>query len=516
MKIGLVQAMARASQIRPGETAVIDSAMRLTWSEAAARTGRLAGGLRSLGIADGRRVAVLALNSARVYEVFFATLWAGGVVAPLNHRLSRPELVGQLERAAPDILMFGHEFEDAAEALRIARPGLRTVRIGDGEDGSDALIACSAPIEPALRGGDDDALLFFAGGTTGEPKGVMLSHANMAANSINFIAEMKLDERTAHLHCGPLFHVAAAARLFSVTQVAGTHVFLPRFEACEVLATIARERITLATFVPTMIRSLLDTMPRGAADIGSLEYITYGAAPMPEALLRELMQAMPHVKLVQSYGMTESSPILTMLGSRDHARADRLRSAGRAALLAEVRVVDAAGRAVPVGSLGEVVARGPMVMSGYWQAPEATAATIRDGWLHTGDVGYLDAEGYLFIVDRLKDVIISGGENIYSQEVENAVASHPAVKACAVIGRPDERWGEAVHAVVVPRDGMTLTAEAVIAHCRSSIAAYKSPKTVDIRHDDLPLSGTNKVDKVRLRRELMQQTDQSRVSSITR
>ncbi len=269
-----------------------------------------------------------------------------------------------------------------------------------------------------------------------------------------------------------------------------------------------RDKVTLATFVPTMVRTLLDQPDLAAYDLSSLQYITYGAAPMAEAMLREAIRALPKVRFVQSYGMTETSPIATLLGWRDHdisAGANpRLRSAGKAALLADIRIADpASGADMPLGERGEVTVRGPMVMRGYWRQPEATAKAVRNGWMHTGDIGYLDADGYLYVVDRLKDVIISGGENIYSQEVENIIHLHPAVKDCAVFGLPDPKWGEIVHAVVVPKPGCTVTPEEIIAHCRASIASYKCPKTVQIRLIALPLSGTNKVLKAQLRNELI-------------
>jgi acyl-CoA synthetase (AMP-forming)/AMP-acid ligase II len=279
-----------------------------------------------------------------------------------------------------------------------------------------------------------------------------------------------------------------------------------------VLAAIHEHKVTLATFVPTMLRSLLDEPDFGSYDLSTLRYITYGAAPMAEAMLREAMQRLPQVRFVQSYGMTETSPIATLLGWRDHDIAGgsnpHLRSAGQAALLAEIRIADpVSGAEMALGAAGEVTVRGPMVMQGYWRQPQATGKAIRDGWMHTGDIGYLDADGYLFVVDRLKDMIISGGENIYSQEVENAIHLHKAVKDCAVFGRPDPKWGETVHAVVVPKPGCPLTAEEIIAHCRGLLASYKCPKSVQIRLEPMPLSGANKILKMQLRNALLAASD---------
>jgi long-chain acyl-CoA synthetase len=269
-----------------------------------------------------------------------------------------------------------------------------------------------------------------------------------------------------------------------------------------VLNAIARDKVTVATFVPTMLSMLLELPDLDSYDLSSLRMITYGASPMPEALLTECMKRFPAVRFGQSYGMTELSPVATILGPEDHlpdAPKRRLRSAGRPIWSAEVRVVDEKDCELPFGKVGEIVVRGPMVMQGYWNKPELSAETLRGGWMHTGDSGYFETDGYLYIADRIKDMIISGGENVYSTEVENAICSHPGVLQCAVIGIPDARWGEAVHAVVVQRPTVSLTGADIIAHCRGLIAGYKCPRSVDIRDEALPLSSVNKINKVELR-----------------
>jgi acyl-CoA synthetase (AMP-forming)/AMP-acid ligase II len=507
MNVRLTQAIQRACQIRGGSVAVVDGEVTLTWRALADRITRLAGALRSLGLRDTDRVALLTSNTHRALESYFATIWSGGVIVPLNHRLSPGELAAQVKDFEPSLLISGPEFASLAREIT-TKPIIHAGagRAPDAMQSYEDLIAASPAIPELADGADDVACLFYTGGTTAEPKGVMLSHNNIMANTLNFIGHIGMDERTVHLHCGPLFHVAAGVRLFSVTQAAGTHVMLPRFAVPEVLEAISRHQVTLATFVPTMLRSILDYPAFGDFDLSTLTHITYGAAPMAEALLREALARLPNVRFVQSYGMTETSPIATMLGWREHLEpaGAKLRSAGRAALLADIRIVDPSDRPLPVGERGEVTVRGPMVMRGYWRQPEATQAAVRDGWMHTGDIGYLDEEGYLFIVDRLKDVIISGGENVYSQEVENAIAQHPGVKECAVFGRPDRKWGESVHAVVVARKGMKLDSQMIIEHCRTLIAAFKCPKSVDVRSEPLPLSGANKILKKKLREELLQ------------
>ena len=511
MATGLTLGLRRAMAQRGGALALVDDVVRLTWADLGDRIARLAGALRNAGLRHGDRVALLAMNGHHSVETYFAALWAGGIVVPFNHRLAEEELAAQFADAAPTMLVVDAALAAMGARLTERQPAAMTLFVGSGAvptgmHSYEAAIATAPPSPDAERGGDDVACLFYTGGTTGAAKGVMLTHANLLANSVNFIAGTRVDDTIVHLHCGPLFHVAAGVRLFSVTLLGGRHVMLPRFAAREVLETIARERITLATFVPTMLRALLDEPASEAFDLSSLRTITYGAAPMPEAMLRAVMAWLPDVRFVQSYGMTETSPIITILQARDHdAAAERrlLRSAGRAALLAEVAVVDPDDQTLPPGERGEIVARGPMVMKGYWNRPDATAQALRGGWMHTGDVGFLDLDGYLYVVDRLKDVIISGGENVYSQEVENAISAHPAVAQCAVFGRPDERWGEAVHAVVVPHAGAALDPDDVRAHCKTLIAGFKCPRTVEIRRAPLPLSGANKVLKTELRAELL-------------
>lgn len=509
----LTQAIRRAVSIRPDAVAVIDGEQAFTWRQFADRVSRLAGAFLDLGVQPGDRIVLLALNSHRTLECFYAAMQAGGVIVPLNHRLGQGEIVAQANDCSPAVVLLGPDFADLAGVLEMDPDGSRRALIHCAAGSAPAgflayedLVANHQPVADTGRCGDDLACLLYTSGTTSAAKGVMLSHANFCANTANVVPELGMTEETVHLHHGPLFHVASAARLFSTTHVAGTHVFLPRFAAGQVIAEIARTGVTHATFVPTMFRMLLDEPALRTADLSSLRYVSYGSAAMPEPLLREFMAALPQARLLQSYGMTELSPVVTILGWRDHlpdaAAGGRLRSAGRPAMLAEVAVVDGEDQPVLAGTHGEVIARGPMVMQGYWNRPDLTAEVLRGGWMHTGDIGYFDEAGYLYVVDRLKDMIITGGENVWSQEVENALAAHPAVAQCAVIGRPDPHWGEAVHAVINLREGMAATESELIAHCRGLIAHYKCPRSIDIRERPMPLSGANKILKSELRAEL--------------
>ncbi len=511
--VSLGQALRRAVHMRGDDVAVIDGPKSFSWNAFADRVARLAGAFASLGLTEGGRVVLLSLNSHRSLECFFAAIHAGGAITPLNHRLGLGELRDQVADCKPDVIVLGDDFcELGAELLAAAGGSAALVHSGDGLPPGgvlslDALIAGAQPLPDQGRGGDDLAVLMYTSGTTSAAKGVMLSHANFVANTANTYGELGFAPDIVHLHHGPLFHVAAAARVFSVTHAAGTHVLLPRFLAGEVIAEIARTGITHATFVPTMLRAMLDDPALARADMSSLRVLSYGSAPMPEALLKEVMGALPNVGILQSYGMTELSPVVTILNCRDHLPENHasglLRSAGRPVLFSEVAVVGPDDDPLPQGTAGEIVARGPNVMLGYWNRPDLTAEALRGGWMHTGDIGYFDERGYLFVVDRLKDMIISGGENVYSLEVENVLSAHPAVSQCAVFGRPHERWGEAVHAVATLKSGMQATETELIAHCRANLAHYKCPRTLDIRTEPMPLSGANKIWKAKLREELL-------------
>ena len=331
----------------------------------------------------------------------------------------------------------------------------------------------------------------------------MLTHTNLVVNALNGVAGMGFDADTAYLHSGAMFHLADGASTFGVTLSGGRHAFVPRFEPMEVLLTIQTEKVTHAQFVPTMINMLVNHARFAEFDIGTLSFILYGASPMPEGVLRKAIEAMPHVRLMHGYGMTEASPIVTLLDPRytvlDGPFAGRLKSCGQAVLACEVRIVDVDRLEVPRGTTGELTVRGANIMKGYWNKPAETQAVLEDGWYYSGDGAYMDEEGFVFVVDRLKDMIISGGENVYSAEVENAISTIPGVAEVAVIGVPDERWGERVHAIVVPKQGSALTADAVMEHCRGQIAGYKCPRSVDFRDTPLPLSGAGKILKRELR-----------------
>lgn len=502
----LTQALHKAVRENPSGIATVFAQRTVTFSQLSGRVARLAGALRRQGVSPGDRIGMLALNSDRYIEAIFATLWTGAVINPINTRWSVNEIAYSVEDCETEVLFVDDAFLGMVEPLRNRCPRIRTV-IYCGEAQTPAgmldyeqLVHSSEPIADALRSGNDLAAVLYTGGTTGAPKGVMLSHTNIASNVLSSLAATSRPEVKTVLQMAPLFHIAALSFMFqSMTRIA-TQVILPGFEPAAVIRDIAQYRVDEIFTVPTMLKMLLDQPPLSNHDLSSLKNIIYGAAPIDPALLQRAMERIPSSQFLQAYGMTETSPVSAVLPTACHiANGPKLKAAGRPAPACEVRIVDpASGNDCPMGVVGEIAVRGPGVMLGYWNKPEETAKALRDGWMHTGDAGYFDADGYLFITDRIKDMIICGGENVYSTEVENAILTHPAVQFCAVIGIPDEKWGEAVHAVIVVRPGHELYAEAVQTHCRQLIASYKCPRSVEFRNE-LPLSAAGKLLKYKLR-----------------
>lgn len=510
----LTQALHRAVQQHPHRIAVRFGDCQRTFPEFADRVARLAGALQTLGMQTGDRVAMLALNSDRYLEYQMAVPWGGGVLNPCNIRWSAAEILYSLEDSGSTILLVDETFRPMVEQIRRDCSTLReVVYCSDGDvpagmHGYEALLAGAEPVVDALRRGEDLAGIFYTGGTTGFPKGVMLSHTNLCSSGLALRAEELAMPGGTYLHAAPMFHLADIGLAMPHWIEGNTHAIIPAFNPELVLDTLERDRVTNMLLVPTMIQMLVDhPAMKKPRDLSSLKTIAYGASLIPEAVLERAMAALPGVGFVQAYGMTELSPLATINPAWYHTpearQLGKLRSAGRASYCTEVRIVDAQGKEVPRGTVGEVAVRGPNVMQGYWNKPEQTAAAIRDGWMHTGDGAWMDEDGFIFIADRLKDMIISGGENVYSAEVENALAQHPAVAACAVIGVPSDKWGEAVHAVVVRKPEHEASAETLIAHCKSLIAGYKCPRSVDFK-DALPLSGAGKVLKTKLREPFWQ------------
>lgn len=480
---------------------------QLTYRQLHVRAARFAGTLRNLcEVEPGDRVGILALNSPDWLVAYFGCWWAGAAVVPLNTRWSEVEIDYALHHAGIRVLVVDRHTLKQALALPLCQAGaLELIWCDDGPPlGAARDPRQHPPIADRRSGGSELAALFYTGGTTGHPKAVMLSHDNLYANALQALlgADLRPDDRV--LQVVPLFHLAGLSLLLRAVIRGAQQVIPGAFEPHATLRLLAAHRITVVLLVPTMMQMLVDHRESTTYDLRQVRMVGYGAAPISEALLERALPIFPNASFQQGYGQSELSPCLTILSGHWHtaagrAQANKLRSAGVPLPGCEIRIVDADGIELPSGQVGEVVARSPGVMLGYWKAPAETAQALRNGWLHTGDVGFLDADGFLTLVDRLKDLIVSGGENVYSAEVENALASHPAVAACAVIGIPDPRWGEAVHAVVVPRDPANAPEPAaLIAHCRARIAGYKCPRSVEWV-PALPLSPVGKVLKYQLR-----------------
>jgi len=504
----LTQGLQRMLQQEPEHLATIFRGRRQTYRQLGERVARLAGALQALGMQRGDRVGMLALNSDRYLEYMLATWWGGGVLNPVNIRWSVAEIVFSLDDCDTGILIVDDHFLPLVEAIcATARKAPVIIHAGDGAApqgayGFEQLIADSAPVADAMRGGNDLASIMYTGGTTGLPKGVMQSHLNLWSSAVTRAAQYPAQTDSRALHAAPLFHTAAMARAVAQFIAGGTHVLIPAFEPLELMQTVAREQVNEMLLVPTMLQAIVMHPAFAEHDLGSLKRLAYGASPISPTLLEKAMAAFPGIEFMHAYGLTEAAPVVSINPAASHGpegiASGRVRSIGRGGYGGLVKVVDEAGNEVPRGTVGEIVVCGPNIMQGYWNRPEETARALRDGWLHTGDGAYMDADGYLFIVDRLKDMIVTGGENVFSAEVENVIARHPDVAMCAVIGIPHERWGEAVHAVVVKAPGSELDEAALRAHCAAHIAGFKCPKSVSFVAA-LPLSAAGKILKRDLR-----------------
>ncbi len=497
----------RAARLNPGGVATSYAGRQFTWVQSRERIARLGAALGSYALGEGERVAILSLNNDRFYESVFGIPWAGYCVVPLNTRWALPENQYALADSGSRVLLFDDNFTSQAEQLLAEVDCLeKAVYIGEGDCPAwavsyEQLVAGHDPLPASRRSGDDMAGIFYTGGTTGFPKGVMQSHRAIWASALGSMPFFTMDRGSAYLHVAPMFHMADFAGSMGLTLSCGSNVILESFDPGEVLRTIAEQRVTHVLLVPAMIKMILNHPDAASADMSSMQCILYGASPMPKATLEQCMATWPTVGLAQAYGQTELAPVATMLSMADHrAGGDRLKSAGRPTPVTEIRIVDESGADCQRGVSGEIAARGPHTMLGYWNKPEETARALQDGWVFTGDAGYFDEAGYLYIVDRVKDMVVTGGENVFTTEVENALISHDAVQDVAVIGIPHPEWGEAVHAIVVLHQGAAASEEELVEHCRQTIAGYKVPKSMTFRDEPLPLSGAGKVLKTELRK----------------
>lgn len=502
------------SRVHGGARALRRDGRDETYAVFAERVRRAAVAIAGEGAGRGARVAVLLPNGPEFLELYFAAPMAGAVLVPLNTRLAAQEIAAVLENAGASLLVFDARFDDlASEAAVLSREKPRLVRAAgrggerpaggaaDYESWAGSRVAdCPCPADS----GDEDgpAQLYYTSGTTGSPKGVVLTHRNVCHHAMMAASELALSDGDVWLHAAPMFHLADAWACFAVAWAGGRHVFAPRFDPGAVLDMVNDQGVTLTNLVPTMLNALVSHPGAAGRAYPSLRVVLSGGAPIAPALVRRIMDTFK-CDYIQTYGLTETSPYLTMSklktsleGLPEEERFWYKACTGRPLRGVNLRVVDESGRDVPADreTVGEIVVRGPSVTPGYWRNPGETEKAFVDGWFHTGDLAVMDREGYVNIVDRKKDVIITGGENVYSVEVENALLRHPSVFEAAVVAVPDDAWGEAVKAVVVLKPGCGAGAEDLIAFCREAVAAYKAPKSVDFV-DMLPRTGSNKIDK---------------------
>jgi acyl-CoA synthetase (AMP-forming)/AMP-acid ligase II len=485
----------RASAFHARRPAVAQGDIRLSYGELTARAAKLAGAMLARGISPGDRVAILSRNNFRYLELNFACAMAGIVLIPLNHRLAAKEVDGILMRTQTRLLF---------RALPYDARGIDTIDWNDDEppgaaNSYETFLASAPPLaQPIESRLDDIAQIFFTSGTTGEPKGTCLTHHNLVATAYDTVTSLELTGGDVWLHAPPMFHLVDATAIWGIALVGGGHV-TEHFDPKVFAASVRKHKVTQTALPPT----LLDMVLRQGVDredFRSLNRLSFGGAPMPEPLFRKLSAAFG-CPLTQSYGATEVSGGVCQQLPRDLERngGKFTNSVGQPLPHIFVRIIDDNGKPLPAGGIGEIVVSGPRVMAGYWQNKAATEAAVPDGWYRTGDLGRCDDEGHYAIVGRKKDMIITGGENVYPMEVENALLEHPAVAEAAVFGIASERWGEEVRAVVFLNDGAKVTADALILHCRDLIGGYKVPKRIAISSEALPKSGPGKIAKSVLR-----------------
>ena len=487
------------------KVATLDGAFTATYSEHVDRTLRLAGGLGAeLGLSRTDRFAVMALNSHQYLELYHAAFLGAGIVNPLNLRLAPKELEFILQDSGTTVCFVDQFFAPLVDKVRDESAIEKVVLIGDGDVphdvAYDAVLGAGRAVVPDEPEEDDVVILMYTGGTTGLPKGVVIDHRAAMLDFYKIAATWPFSDEYVYLHQTPMFHAASFGGVLTIPAVGGATTFVPMFEPGAVLDVIEKHGVSATVMVPTMVQMLLDHSAFAPERLASMKALTYGASPMPTALLERLLALFPDLQIFQGYGMTENCGLLTCLSPEDHRLGgDLLRSAGRPVAGSILSIQDEHGAILPAGEVGEVCARAGNYMREYWNRPDETEAAFADGWYHTGDAGRLDERGYLYLVDRVKDMIVTGGENVYSSEVENALASHPAVAQVAVIGIPSEQWGEAVHAIVVLKPDATTDEDELKAWCRDRIAGYKVPKSVEFRTEPLPMSGAMKVLKRELR-----------------
>jgi len=478
--------LGRAARYYPERTALASGGTRATFRELHDRVAGIAAALSRHGFRAGDRLAILLPNAPEYIELVYACAWLGVIAVPLNTRLSAIEIDHVLTDASPRGLI-------RHSSLPVPTVQLAWQRVLDEEP----LDVRSDAYPDALYDPEAALALVYTSGTTGHPKGVVLTHAATLAHIDHVNYWMPYREGGVYLHAAPIFHIADFPFMFAAPAFGTCQVTIPKFSPQSFCETIERDRVSHTVLVPTMINMLTQFSELKKYDLTSLEALGYGGSPMAPELIHRTREALPHLQLVQVYGLSETG-FLTGLQDHEHTENRRM-SCGRTCPGIDVRVVDESGKEVGAGQPGELVVRGANVMRGYWNNAEATALAFRDGLFRTGDVGYQDADGYFYILDRVKDMIVTGGENVYSGEVEAVIYEHPAVREAAVFGIPDPQWGELVMACVVLKPGMVLKADDLTSYCRRFLANYKVPRRVEFSDAELPKSGSGKILKRILR-----------------
>ena len=507
--ITMTSALLRTERLYGNRPAIIDAEVHYTWKEHIARVRKLAGGLTKLGVAKGDRFGIIGPNSFRYTELIHAGYWAGAIPVPINHRLAPPEILHILEDAEVKLLALGEDYLYLTDDELLKPWENKRIVIGSSSPNTnvpalDIITENGGSLDPHNPGENELAILLYTGGTTGRSKGVQLTHRNVCSNGYQVINAMNIVKEDIYLHVAPQFH--AADLLGSGFTINGSaHAYVPVFSPKTVLQAIQDYKVTQAMMAPTMIIMILEEPTFGDYDLSSYRNLFYGSSPMAAEWVEKAIQRFTKAGVQQGYGLTETSPILTTFDADDHAHAmetgntDILRAAGRPLIGIDLKIFDEDDNELPTGQAGEVCVRGPNVTPGYLNRPEENKEAFKNGWFHTGDVGKVDENGILFLMDRKKDMIVSGGENIYTSEVEAALYKHPDVFECAVIGIPDYKYGEALLAVIVPMPDKNIEKDAIIKHCRKLIAGFKIPRQIDFV-TELPKSAMSKILKNELRK----------------
>ena len=498
----VMNGLRRAVQMHGTRIAMIDGDRRVNFREFYQRVLRCGQALKKLGVGRGDRVAVLMMNSPSYLELYFGTASIGAAIVPVNIRWSAGDIEFSIRDSGAKVFVtdetFAHIKCDSVDH-----------HVGPAE--YDRMVAAAEPVEEPDGDEDDLAGLFYTSGTTGGPKGVILTHRNIFAHAMMMIAELEVNQDWVYLNAAPMFHLANGAMMFAVVFKAATSTFLPAFEPEAALRLIEQHKVSASVMVPTMWNAIINSAALQRYDTSSLQHALYGASPMPVDLLRRCVERFGNI-FIQAYGMTETSPVMTLLMKHEHVfhnldqKFTPVKSAGRPVMSVDVRVFDDNDRELPQGETGEIVMRGPTRMKGYWNRPEANEEVLRNGWMHTGDLGAFDEQGFLYILDRKKDMIKTGGENVFSPEVENTLMSHPAIVEAVVFGIPHAKWGETIKAAVVLRAGIEATGEEIVSFCRQHLTHFKCPTSVDF-HTALPKGGTGKIQKNVLRAPYWQGTE---------